>query len=378
LLGASAVGLIWANSPLVESYEHLLHAKIGIDTSLYGFHLTAHEWVNDGLMAVFFLLVGLEIKRELRIGELSTFGRAALPAIAALGGILVPSLICAAFLWHDPERLRGWAVPAATDIAFALAALTLVGRGIPPALKIFLTALAIFDDLAAIVIIAAFYSSNLVVAALLGAGGCFVALLLLNRLRVSALLPYLLIGVVMWFCVLESGVHATLAGVALAVTIPTRALERMEHALNPYVALYILPLFGLFNAGVSFHALTPAIALGALPLGVACGLFFGKQVGIFAASWTAIRSGIAPLPHRVTWPMLYGVSVLGGIGFTMSLFIGSLAFGSDALLAETKIGVFAGSLISAVVGILVLRRAISRRLQTSENEAFARVPNASA
>lgn len=367
-MGASAIGLIWANSPFVGSYEHLLHAKIGVNTSFFGFHLTGHEWVNDGLMAVFFLLVGLEIKRELRVGELSTFGRAALPAIGAFGGILVPSLICAAFLWHDPQLLRGWAVPAATDIAFALAALTVLGRGIPPALKIFLTALAVFDDLAAIVIIAIFYSSNLVVAALLAAGGCFAALLLLNRLRVGALLPYLLIGIVMWLCVLESGVHATLAGVALAVTIPTRALARMEHALNPYVALYILPLFGLFNAGVSFHGLTPAVALGVLPLGIACGLFFGKQIGIFAASWTAIKSGITPLPHGVTWPMLYGVSVLGGIGFTMSLFIGSLAFASDALLAETKIGVFAGSLISAIVGILVLRRAasLSRRPQPSE------------
>lgn len=365
-MGASVVGLIWANSPLAASYERLLHAKIGMDTSLFGFHLTAHEWVNDGLMAVFFLLVGLEIKREVRVGELSTFGRAALPAIAAFGGILVPSCICAAFLWHDPQRLRGWAVPAATDIAFALAALTLVGRGVPPALKIFLTALAVFDDLAAIVIIALFYSSNLVVAALLAAAGCFAGLLVLNRLRVTALLPYLLIGIVMWLCVLESGVHATLAGVALAVTIPTRALARMEHALNPYVALYILPLFGLFNAGVSFHGLTPAVAFGALPLGIACGLFFGKQIGIVAAAWVAIRSGIAPLPHGVTWPMLYGTAVLGGIGFTMSLFIGSLAFGSDALLAETKIGVFAGSVISAVVGIFVLRRTFSQRLAAAE------------
>jgi NhaA family Na+:H+ antiporter len=291
---------------------------------------------------------------------LATFGRAALPAIAALGGIVVPSIVCAAFLWHDPERLRGWAIPAATDIAFALAALSLVGRGIPPALRVFLTALAVIDDLAAIAIIATFYTASLVLPALLAAVGCLAALVIANRLRVASLWVYAALGIVMWFCVFESGVHATLAGVALAMTIPTGAVEKLERQLQPYVAFAILPLFGLFNAGVSFRGLSPSTLLGALPLGIAAGLFFGKQAGIFAFSWIAVKSGIAPLPPGVTWRMLYGVALLGGIGFTMSLFIGALAFNSDALLTETKLGVFAGSSLAALAGYLVLRGAVAR------------------
>jgi Na+:H+ antiporter, NhaA family len=355
LIAATLAGLIWANSPFAQSYSDLLHLKIGIDTNLYGVRLTAHEWINDGLMAVFFLLVALEIKRELLMGELSTFGRAALPAIAALGGILVPAAICAAFVWHDPIRVRGWAIPAATDIAFALAALTLVGRSVPAGLKVFLTALAVIDDLGAVVIIAVFYTGNLVLPALLGAAACAVLLVALNRGRVTWLAPYVVIGVVMWCCVLESGVHATVAGVVLAFTIPLEALKKLEHRLNPYVAFAILPVFGLFNAGISFRGLSPSVMLGVLPLGVACGLFFGKQVGIFATSWAAVKAGIAPLPHGVTWRMMYGVALIGGIGFTMSLFIGTLAFQSDAILTETKIGVFAGSIFAAIAGFLVLR-----------------------
>lgn len=360
LVGAAAIAMLWANSPFAQAYTDLLHLKIGVSTTAFGVHLTAHEWVNDGLMAAFFLLVGLEIKREIAVGELSSFGRAALPAIAALGGIVVPTLLCLAFVWHDPQRIAGWAIPSATDIAFSLAALTLVGRGVPPALKIFLTALAVFDDLAAILIIALFYSGGIVLPALLAAAGCVAVLVLLNRLRVGALWAYLVVGIVLWFCVLESGVHATLAGVALALTIPLGPLEKLEHALNPLVAFVVVPLFGIFNAGVSFHGLSPAIALSALPLGIACGLFFGKQIGIFAASWIAIRSGIAPLPHGATWRTMYGIALLGGIGFTMSLFIGALAFDSDTLLTETKIGVFAGSVLAAVAGFAVLRGAASR------------------
>ncbi len=360
LIAAALAGLIWANSPLSASYTDVLHLKLGVGTGVYGIHLTAHEWVNDALMAVFFLVVGLEIKREVLEGELATFGRAALPAIAALGGIVVPSIVCAAFLWHDPERLRGWAIPAATDIAFALAALSLVGRGIPPALRVFLTALAVIDDLAAIAIIATFYTASLVLPALLAAVGCLAALVIANRLRVASLWVYAALGIVMWFCVFESGVHATLAGVALAMTIPTGAVEKLERQLQPYVAFAILPLFGLFNAGVSFRGLSPSTLLGALPLGIAAGLFFGKQAGIFAFSWIAVKSGIAPLPPGVTWRMLYGVALLGGIGFTMSLFIGALAFNSDALLTETKLGVFAGSSLAALAGYLVLRGAVAR------------------
>jgi Na+:H+ antiporter, NhaA family len=353
---AAIAGLIWANSPFHASYHALLHAEFGVDAIVYGVHLTAHEWVNDALMAVFFVVVGLEIKREILAGELSSVSRAALPAIAAAGGVIVPALICAAFVWHDPERLRGWAIPAATDIAFALAALSVLGRGIPTSLKVFLTALAVIDDLAAIVIIALFYTANLAVAALLAAVACFVVLLVLNRLRVTWLWLYVAIGIVMWGCVLESGIHATLAGVALAFAIPLNAAKRLEHDMHPFVAFAILPLFGLFNAGVSFRGLTPSVVLGSLPLGIIAGLFLGKQIGIFAFSWIAVKTRVAHLPHGVTWRMMYGVALLGGIGFTMSLFIGSLAFESDALLTETKIGVILGSLLSALAGYLMLRR----------------------
>ena len=355
LAAGSAVGLIWANSPLAGSYSDLLHLKLGVSTTIYGITLTTHAWVNDAFMAVFFLLVGLEIKREMLAGGLSTVRRAALPALAALGGIVVPAIVYATILWHDPQRLRGWAIPTATDIAFALAALSLLRRRIPPGLKIFLTALAVIDDLAAIVIIALFYSAGIAVAALIAAVACLALLALLNRLRVTVLAPYLAVGVVMWFCVSESGVHATLAGVALAFAVPTPSLRRLEHALNPYVAFVVLPLFGVFNAGVSFRGLQPSVLFDALPLAIAFGLFAGKQIGIFGAAWLAVRSGVGALPHGVSWRMMYGVALLGGIGFTMSLFIGTLAFESDALLTETKIGVFAGSLLAATAGYLVLR-----------------------
>lgn len=361
MAAAAVAGLLWANSPLAQSYTALLHVAFGPVFSFYNLHLSAHAWVNDGLMALFFLLVGLEIKREVVSGELSSFGRAALPALAALGGIVVPSLICAAFVWHDPARLRGWAIPAATDIAFALAALAVVGRGVPPALKIFLTALAVFDDLAAIVIIAVFYSNGVAVLALAASAACIAVLAILNRARVTALWPYAVMGVALWLCVLASGVHATLAGVILALTIPSGALERLEHALNPYVAFFVLPVFAIFNAGVSFRGLDASRAMSALPLGIACGLFFGKQIGIFGASWLAVRSGFATLPRGVNWRMMYGAALLGGIGFTMSLFIGSLAFDSSDLATETKLGVFAGSLVSAAAGYAFLRAAVARR-----------------
>jgi NhaA family Na+:H+ antiporter len=356
-MAAAVVGLIWANSPFHDAYHALLHAKIGIAGDAYGIHLTLHEWVDDGLMAIFFLLVGMEIKREVIAGELSSFSRAALPAIAAIGGILVPSLICAAFVWNDPARARGWAIPAATDIAFALAVLSLAGSRVSSTLRVFLTALAVIDDLAAIAIIAIFYTSDLVVPALLAAAGCFAVLVVLNRFRVKAIPVYLAIGAVMWFCVLESGVHATLAGVALAFTIPTSALQKLEHRLHPYVAFAVVPLFGLFNAGVSFLGVDPSIAVGALPLGIAAGLFIGKQLGIFASSWIAVKLKIAPLPKGATWPMIYGLALLGGIGFTMSLFISALAFDSEALLTEAKIGIFAGTILSALAGYVVLRSA---------------------
>lgn len=360
LIAASLAGLIWANSPFAHQYENLLHAKIGIVSDLYGIKLTTHEWVNDALMAVFFFLVGLEIKREVVKGELSSLRTAALPAIAAIGGMLVPAAICAAFVWNAPERAAGWAIPAATDIAFALAALAMLGRGLPSTLKIFLTALAIIDDLGAILIIAIFYSPKLVVPAIVAAVVGIVILVALNRLKVTSPWVYLAIGLAIWLCVFESGMHATLAGVTVAFTIPMKVLEKLEHALHPYVAFLIIPLFGLFNAGVSFAGVTPAILFGPLPLGIALGLFAGKQLGIFGFAWLAVKVAKVEKPRGVSWSMLYGAALLGGIGFTMSLFIGGLAFSDDVLLTETKIGVFAGSALSAVVGYLVLARAAKR------------------
>jgi Na+:H+ antiporter, NhaA family len=360
LMGAALLGLLWANAPFRAAYEAMLRAHLPFPEQSFGARLTLHHWVNDGLMALFFFLVGMEIKREILGGELSSVRRAALPAIAALGGVLIPSLICAAFVWGDPVRLRGWAIPAATDIAFALAVLRLVGPSVSLALKVFLTALAVIDDLVAIAIIAVFYTSHLVLPSLLAALVCLAVLTILNRLRVKVIPVYLAIGAVMWYFVLQSGVHATLAGVALAFTIPVAGLKRLEHRVHPYVAFAIVPVFGLFNAGVSFAGVTVATALGALPLGVAAGLFFGKQIGIFSFSWRAVKLEIVPMPRNTTWPMIYGLALLGGIGFTMSLFIGTLAFDSGGLLTETKIGVFAGSILSAVVGYVVLRVAEHR------------------
>jgi NhaA family Na+:H+ antiporter len=362
LIGAALLGLVWANSPLAPAYVGMLHTYLGVTVGSAEFKLSAEHWINDGLMAFFFLLVGLEIKRELLVGELSSARSAALPAIAALGGMIVPAAICAAFVWHDPESLRGWAVPAATDIAFALAALSLLGSAVPASLKIFLTALAVIDDLGAIIIIALFYTKSLNLNALYLAFACLVVLIVLNRTRVGSLTPYLVTGAVMWFFVLQSGVHATLAGVLLALTIPLESrtndspLRDLEHRLHRYVAWGIIPLFGLANAGVSFAGLSPAILLAPLPLGIALGLLVGKQVGIFAFTKGAIAMRIGDLPEGMTSGMLWGVSLLAGIGFTMSLFIGGLAFAeNDALLTETKVGVFAGSLVAALAGYLVLR-----------------------
>ncbi len=334
-------------------------------------HLTVHEWVNDGLMAVFFLFVGLEIKRELLVGELSSPKRAALPVIAAIGGMLAPAAICAAFVWSNADYRPGWAIPAATDITFALAALSFAAPSVPRAVRIFFTALAVIDDLGAILIIAFFYTYGLVVPMLLAAAGVFALLMLLNRLRVTNLFPYLVLGAVLWFCVFESGVHATLAGIALAFAVPIRGktlpggrvnspLKRLERAIGPVVAFGIVPLFALLNAGISFAGVTPSVFASFLPLGIIAGLFAGKQAGIFAFSWMAIKLRVGSLPKGTSWATLYGISVLGGIGFTMSLFIGGLAFESPWLLTQMKIGVLTGSLLSAAAGTLVLRLANAR------------------
>jgi NhaA family Na+:H+ antiporter len=326
--------------------------------------LSLLHWINDGLMAIYFLLVGLEIKRELLAGELSSVKRAALPAIAALGGMVVPALIYLAFNWNTPATLRGWAIPAATDIAFALGVVALLGSRVPTSLKVFLTALAILDDLGAILIIAVFYTADLSLAALGLAATGLAVLFAFNRFGVRHLAAYLAVGMLVWCAVLASGIHATLAGVAVALAIPLRTegatderapLHRLEHGLHPWVAYGILPIFGLANAGLSLGGLSLAAFLTPVPLGIAAGLFFGKQIGVMAASWWAVRRGWAQWPEGASAWQIYGVALLCGIGFTMSLFIGGLAFASEALQDQVKLGVFSGSLAAAVAGFIVLR-----------------------
>ena len=379
LIAASLVALAWANSPFAPAYFGLLGARVQVGIAPVALEETVLHWVNDGLMAAFFLLVGLEIKRELAVGALSEPRRAALPAIAALGGMVAPALIYVAVTRNHPEALRGWAIPAATDIAFALAALSLAGPRVPASLKVFLAALAIIDDLGAIVIIALFYTAELHLPALGLACAALIGLALMNRAGVTRLPAYLALGFLLWLFTLESGVHATLAGVALALAIPLRTaaapdglgpspLRRLEHALHPAVAYAVVPVFGLANAGVSFAGLKPSDLLDPVPLGVAAGLFLGKQSGVFGTAWVAIRLGVASPPEGASPSMLYGVALLCGIGFTMSLFIGSLAFSSELLLTETKVGVFSGSLLCAAAGIVWLRVAGSRAAEAKPAE----------
>ena len=364
LMAAAALGLIMANSALAPGYFAMLKPYVA--------GLSVHHWINDGLMALFFLLVGLEVKREFLEGQLSRWSQRVLPGLAALGGMVAPALIYVAFNAGDPQTLRGWAVPAATDIAFALGVLALLGRRVPISLKIFLTAVAIIDDLLAVVVIALFYTEELRLTWLGLAGLAILALLLLNRARVGALTPYLVIGAVLWVLVLKSGVHATLAGVALALTIPIghpggeagdaeSPLHRLEHGLHPWVAFLVVPVFGFANAGVSLLAMSWGSLLAPVPLGVAVGLFLGKQIGVFGVTWLAIRLGLGERPAHASFAQIYGVALLAGIGFTMSLFIGLLAFEeSEALQAAVKVGVLAGSLLSALCGTLVLILAARR------------------
>ncbi|EAY5261515.1 TPA: Na+/H+ antiporter NhaA [Klebsiella pneumoniae] len=356
LILASLAAIIVANSPLRAGYETLL------DTKAVG--LSVEHWINDALMAAFFMMVGLEIKRELLIGQLSTWSQRALPGFAAIGGMVVPALIYVGLNRAHPDTLAGWAIPAATDIAFALGVLALLGSRVPPSLKIFLSALAILDDMGAVTIIALFYTSDISLV-MLGAAAVMVALLiLLNRTGVTRLLPYILAGALLWFFMLQSGVHATIAGILLAFSIPLRTndrdgrvpLDRLEHIINPWVTFLILPLFGFANAGVALSGMTMDDLLSSVPVGVAMGLFLGKQVGVFGLSLLAVKLGIASRPENSNWIQVYGVSVLCGIGFTMSLFIGNLAFaGNELLIDEVKVGVLAGSLLAVITGMLILR-----------------------
>jgi len=360
LMASAVLALVVANSPLGPTYFAALKAYLG--------PLSLLHWINDGLMAVFFLLVGLEIKREVLDGQLSTWSRRILPGVAAAGGMAVPALIFVAFNWSDPNTLRGWAIPAATDIAFALGVLALLGSRVPTSLKVFLTALAIIDDLGAVLIIAVFYTGNLSVPDLALAATTTAALVALNRAGVLRLLPYMLLGAVLWLFVLRSGVHATIAGVVLAFTIPLRAapaapddrkaspLHRLEHALHSPVAFGIIPVFGLANAGVSFAGITSELLFDHLTLGVALGLLLGKLVGVFGSAALVIRLRLADVPMGATKTQLLGVSLLCGIGFTMSLFIGMLAFANDPILQdEVKIGILGGSVIAGLAGWAVLR-----------------------
>jgi len=367
LMVSAALALIVANSPLYSTYADTLHAYVG--------GLSVLHWINDGLMAVFFLMVGLEIKREVLDGQLSSWSRRVLPGSAALGGMIGPAIVFLAFNMGADGHPRGWAIPAATDIAFALGVLSLLGSRVPMSLKIFLTALAIIDDLGAVIIIALFYTSSINGLALAGAAGVVVALVAMNRLGVRKLWPFLLLGAVLWALVLQSGIHATLAGVILALTIPLRQsptkpddmespLHRLEHGIQPWVTFLIVPVFGFANAGVSFAGSSLASLAEPVPLGVALGLFLGKQLGVFGTAALVIRAGWAELPMYASWRQLYGVSLLCGIGFTMSLFIGLLAFPNEPHLQDLlKIGVLLGSLLSAVAGAVLLSSGTARAPQ---------------
>ena len=374
VLGLSAIAaLIVANSPFGPDYEALLRTTGEVRFGSVGLSKTFDHWINDGLMAVFFLLVGLEIKREAIEGPLSSPRKAALPVIAAFGGFVTPAAIFAAVNWGDAHALRGWAIPAATDIAFALGVCAMLGRKVPASLKIFLMALAIIDDLMAIIVIAIFYTADLSVTALALGGVGIAALAVLNLLDVRRPSFYLIAGLFTWVCVLKSGVHATLAGVAVGLAMPlTRhdghsLLEDTEHALRPWVIFAIVPIFAFANAGVPLHGLTLSKLAAPIPLGIIAGLFIGKQVGVFGASMLAIRLGLAAMPQGATATKLYAMAILTGIGFTMSLFIGTLAFDDEAVLKQVRLGVLAASLLSGIVAALLFA-ALSRSNEVSASQ----------
>ncbi|MBV8935220.1 MAG: Na+/H+ antiporter NhaA [Alphaproteobacteria bacterium] len=367
LMLASALALGLANSPLAEFYNLLLSVHGSVKINGFGIDKPILLWINDGLMAIFFLLVGLEIKREVLAGELSDRARALLPVVAAIGGMTVPALIYLAITRNEPNAITGWAIPCETDIAFSLGVMALFRSGVAPSLKVFLTALAIIDDLGAIIIIAIFYTEELSWLSLDVALGAIAVLAALNLAGVQRVIWYVLVGIVLWVFVLKSGVHATLAGVALALAIPlkTRSAEeaplvRVEHELAPWVGFGILPLFGFANAGLPFAGLSFSSIVEPIPLGIAAGLFLGKQIGVFGAAALVIRRGWAQLPEGAGWLALYGTSILTGIGFTMSLFIGTLAFGESDREAPMRLGVLVGSALSALSGAVVLSLAARR------------------
>ena len=368
LLIAAVIALVVSNSNLSALYFDILGQYLFIGINNFGLKLSIHHWINDLLMAIFFFFVTLEIKREFIQGELSNLKKAMLPIIAAVGGMVFPALFYVAINFGNSETLNGWAIPSATDIAFSLGILSLLGSRVPISLKIFLTALAIIDDLGAILIIAFFYSGDLSVSYLSLILISYIFLLILNKFGVKKFIPYLLVGIFMWFFTYKSGIHATIAGVLLASTIPHRIkdkdfslLIKLEHAISPYVAFLIMPLFAFANAGVSLEGLTLSSLMMPVPLGILMGLFIGKQIGVMFFSFFAVKLGAAQMPDNSSWIHLYGVSILTGIGFTMSLFVGNLAFIENPQYIEgVKIGVLAGSLLSTIFGYFLLLIASKR------------------
>lgn len=365
LMFAAVIAVISANTPLQNYYSLLLSTPVEIRVGALQIAKPLLLWINDGLMAIFFFHVGLELKRELIEGELSDKKNIILPGLGAVGGMLVPALIYVYFNIEDPNALKGWAIPAATDIAFALGILSLLGSRVPISIKIFLTSLAIFDDIGAIVIIALFYTANISVTALIIVACCIPILAFLNFRHVESKSVYIVIGVIMWVATLKSGVHATLSGVILAMFIPMTSktdpeyspLKSIEHDLHSLVAFFVLPIFAFANAGISFAGVGVAQLMHNVPLGIALGLFFGKQIGVFGFCWLGIKLKFTQLPNNMTWSSLFGTAALCGVGFTMSLFIGSLAFDetSLSLLFNERLGIIIGSLASGIVGYIVLR-----------------------
>ena len=364
LIASAALALLIANSPLAPAYFGTLEAKLNLSYGAFAINKPLLLWINDGLMAVFFFLIGLEVKREIIDGQLSSWNQASLPLLAAIGGMAVPALVFVAFNLDEPANINGWAIPAATDIAFALGILSLLGPRVPVAMKALLLAVAVIDDIGAITVIALFYSGEIKTDMLIYAAITYAILFAVSRARIASGMPYVLLTVIMWVFVLKSGVHATLAGVAAGMMVPmlardgTRLLEAMEHSLHKWVAFLVIPVFGFANAGVTLIGLSPADLLAPLPLGIALGLLVGKQIGIVGMAFIGVKLGLASLPEGVGWRKIHGLSLLAAIGFTMSLFIGNLAFEDPAMVDAVKLGVLAGSLVAAIGGFVLLRAAL--------------------
>lgn len=411
LIIATVIALVWANSPFKDSYHHLWHSYLSVNVGDLRLNYSLHHWINDGLMVIFFFVVGLEIKRELLVGELSSVKKASLPIAAALGGMIFPAIIYYIFN-AGKESVSGWGIPMATDIAFVVGILALLGKRVPLALKIFILALAIVDDIGAVLVIAIFYTSEISFVSLAIAGGLILLLILMNKLAVRNLLLYVIVGVALWLAFLKSGVHATVAGVLLAFTIPASArintkrfsdeteqlvkqfsaagdhgdnvltnserlsvveeienncekiltpLQRFEHGLHPWVSFFIMPVFALANAGVTIGSDLSSAITHQVSIGIIFGLFLGKQIGIFSFSYLAVKLKLASEPDGVSWKKIYAAAILAGIGFTMSLFIANLAFNSEELLNISKVGILTGSLISGIIGFVILKSALNKK-----------------